>query len=150
MEEKFTIYDLLKATKRVDKFGELAVLIQFINKGFNVEWHGSKHPFDILADKLEIEVKSCNYDNKWAKKDNLLGGWDRINPEKFQYLVCVSFNGNFNDVRYFIFSKEEAKSFPNVAWKKSPGLKNLTLRRGDGESEHFVKSSENRWDKIKK
>src|SRR3989344_9249110 len=108
MTKQFTINDLLKATKSVDKFGELYVLIKLADKGFNVEWHGSKGSFDILANNIKIEVKSCNYDNDWAKKAKVIGGFDRINPEKFDYLICISFNENFDNIRSFIFTKEES------------------------------------------
>jgi len=145
MTKEFTINDLLRSTKSVDKFGELAVLIELFKKGFSVEWHGSRSSFDILADSIKVEVKSCNYDNDWAKKDNIIGGFDRINPEKFDYLVCVSFDGNFDNIRFFIFNKKEVKTFSDVKWKNSPGLKNLTLVKDDKKSQRLIKISEGRW-----
>ena len=124
------------------------MLIKLADKGFNVEWHGSKRSFDILANNMKIEVKSCNYDNDWAKKAKVIGGFDRINPEKFDYLICISFNENFDNIRSFIFTKEESKEFPDVVWKDSPRLKNLTFTMDDDESMRLIKLSENKWNKL--
>lgn len=150
MTEKLTVSKLLKATKSVDKFGELSVLVELVNRGFDVEWHGGRGSFDILANNKRIEVKSCNYDNDWAKKDRVFGGFDRIKPDRFDSLVCVSFDGNYDNVRYFIFTSKEAKLFPDAKWKNSQGQKNLTLVRDNEWSDKIARSSENRWDKIEK
>jgi hypothetical protein len=150
MKLGFDINELINVTKSVDKFGELKVLIKLANLGYDVVWHGSKKSFDILVNRSkEIEVKSCNYDNRWAKRDNAIGGWDRINPKKFDFLVCVSFNKDFKDIRYFIFTSEEAEQFSNTKWKNAVGLKNLILIRNNLESEELVRISEDKWDKIK-
>ncbi|MEY4731296.1 MAG: hypothetical protein RL681_242 [Candidatus Parcubacteria bacterium] len=142
-----TIQDVLRSTKNVDKFGELAVLAKLSEYGYKVEWHGGREPFDILADGKKIEVKSCNYDNEWATKSNLVGGWDRINPAKFDYLVCVSFNKDFENVRYFIFTNDEARKFEQTKWKTSRELKGLVWKK-DVENPQMA-DSENNWSKIR-
>lgn len=131
-------------------FGKNAVTEELKKQGFNVSQGIDKEYRGILADDLKIETKSCNYDNRWAQKGNVLGGWDRINPEKFDYLVCVTFDGASENVRYFIFSKQETELFPKIFWKDKLNLRNLTLINGEKRTEEIVKSSENRWDKINK
>ena len=129
-------------------FGKIVVIEELEKRGFNVVWNTNKEYKGILANGLKIEIKSCNYDNKWAQKVNALGGWDKINPEKFDYLVCVTFDKMFENVRYFIFSKQETKLFPKAVWKNTLNLRKLDLINGEKQTEEIVKSSENRWDKI--
>ena len=68
--------------------------------------------------------------------------------KKFDYFVCVAFDDNHNNIRYFIFSKEDVEKFPNVVWKNTPELKNITLNRDGKELDQIIKDSENKWDKI--
>ena len=148
MDKEFSVEKLLNLTKSVDKFGEIYVLSELVRRGFDVEWHGSRERFDIKAEDYEIEVKSCNYDNNWAKNRNLIGGFDRIDPSKFDYLVCVSFNSEFKDVRCFIFTKTEVKKFVDAVWENAVGKKTLNLVRNDKKSNKLIDASENKWDKI--
>src|SRR3989338_4704472 len=103
----------------------------------------------LLVNQKRINVRGCNYDNDWARRINALGGWDKINPEGFDYLICVSFDGKHEDVRFFVFTKEEVLKFSTtpLAGRES-GLKNLELFRNNEKSDRIVKSSENKWDKL--
>jgi len=96
-----------------------------------------------------IAIRGCNYDNAWAKRINLVGGWDRLDPEKFNHFILVSFNKNYKDIRYFIFTAQEVRKFTDVKWKnESRQLKCLSLFRNNTESDCLIRLSENLWDKI--
>lgn len=103
----------------------------------------------INFNRKEIAIRGCNYDNAWAKHINLIGGWDRLDPEKFNQFILVSFNKNYKDIRYFIFTAQEVRQFTDIRWKdENKKLKYLNLLRNDKTSDHLIKLSENRWDKI--
>lgn len=125
-------------------FGKKIILNELLKRGLEPKTYSHQI---ILNNCLVIDFKTCNYDNNTAKRTNCFGGFDRINPARFDYLICVSFDGQFNNIRYFIFSKKEAGFFKD---KNSLGLKNLTLITGKSKSEHFAKSSEDMWSKLKK
>ena len=112
-------------------------------KGFIVTPSGR----DFIVNQKRVNVRGCNIDNGMAQKTG--PGWNRLNPKIFDYFVCVAFNGGLNNVRYFIFSREEVEKFPNVVWKNTPELKNIMLEQDDEELDNIVKYSENKWDKIK-
>ena len=137
-------------TNSTHSFGENAVIEELKKRGFNVTFGYKKEYRGILVNGLKVETKSCNYDNQWAQKKDLLGGWDRINPEKFDYLICVTFDNAFENVRYLIFSKKETELFLKIFWKndETSNLRNLTLKNEEKETDELVKLSENRWDKI--
>ena len=81
-----------------NSFAKKTTLNELKKRGFDIK----KISRDFLVNQKIINVRGCNSDNRWARKDRAIG-WNRINPEKFDYLVCVSFNSNFKNVRYFIF-----------------------------------------------
>ena len=129
-------------------FGKEIIRNELKKRGFNAAF---QNRIFILDNRLKVDFKTCNIDNGWARKINCIGGFDRINLDKFDYLICVSFGGNFKNKRYFIFSQKEVELFPVIVWKDKNflKLKNLTLIKGNEESEYTIKSSENKWDKIK-
>lgn len=130
-----------------NKIAKQLAFDEMTKQGFNVSASGK----DLLIDgKLVINVKGCNRDNEWAKKTNYLGSWDRIDPDRFDYFVGVSFDNGGNNVRYFVFSKDETKNFPDICWKDkcSSGFKNLSITKDDEDSGATIKSSEDKWDKI--
>lgn len=129
---------------KTHRHGEESVIEQLKKRGFIV----TRDTCGILVNNFRIQTKSCNSDNLWAQKVNAFGGWDKINPEKFDYLVCTVFDTTGKDVRYLIFSKQEAEKFNKIFWKGAPNLKNLTLIKGEKQTEEIIKLSENRWDKI--
>lgn len=131
-------------------FAQNTVLNELKKKGFTVI--SSRR--DFIVNQKRINVRGCNYDNDWArrsgtKKRVVLGGWDKLNPEKFDYFIFVSFNNNYDDLRYFISTQKEVQQFPITTLKgKELGLKNLTLFKNDENSDRIVKDSENKWEKI--
>ena len=98
------------------------------------------------VNQKRINIRGCNIDNGWAQKTG--PGWNRLDPKKFNYFICVAFDENHNNIRYFIFSKEDVEKFPNVVWKNAPNLKNIILKQDDKELDQIIKDSENKWDKI--
>ncbi len=147
------IYSSEKSNKIIPKtrintssIAKFSVSDELQKKGFTVHYYGK----DFLVNGKVVNVKGCNYNNDWVRKINSLGGWDRIDPNRFDYFIGVSFDESGNNVRYFIFSKEETQEFDNAAWKDSQGLKNLTLYKNNDDSERIIKSSEDQWDKITK
>lgn len=133
-----------------NSFAKSAALDELKKKGFNVVQNGR----DFIINQKRINVRGCNYNNDWAKngwtkKRVVLGGWDKLNPEKFDHFIFVSFSNTSNDVRYFIFTQREVQQFPITTLKgKELGLKNLTLFRNDEKSDYIIKDSENKWGKI--
>ena len=134
-----------KSFRNTNSFSLEVVLNELEARGFVVQ----KSEGDLQVNQKRINIRGCNYDNNWARRRNVLGGWDKINPEKFDYLVCVSFNGKQKDIRFFIFTKEEAQEFSTTTLSgKDQGLKNLELLRNNQESQGIMRFSENMWNKI--
>lgn len=126
-------------------FARKTALNELKNKGFAV----TKDKHDFKFNEKRINIRGCNYNNSWAKKYNLVGGWDKLNPEKFDYFICVSFDENFKNVRYFIFIQDEVQKFPNTTFKgKVIGLKKCEIFRNNEESNRIIKNNENKWGKI--
>lgn len=105
-----------------------------------------KNGRDFEVNQKRINIRGCNVDNGWAQKTG--PGWNRLDPKKFDYFICVSFDDRHNNVRYFVFSKEDVEKFPNVVWKNTPKLKNIMLNQEDKELDRIIKDSENKWGKI--
>ena len=136
-----------------NRFAQNVVSDELKKREFSVIQSGR----NFMVNQKIINVRGCNYDNDWArnfrtKKGAVLGGWDKLNPEKFDYLICVSFSEAFNNVLYFIFTQKDVLLlFPiTTLGGRERGLKNLTLFENDEESHRIIKDSENRWCKIKR
>lgn len=150
------VSDLLQHCKSVSVHGELLTLVELSEYHKDIEWWASPrgHPYDILCDKKKIEVKSCNVDNNWAKKtrkkDNSFeSGFDRINPDRFDYVVCVSFNSNFKDVKFYVFTPEEVKLFDKSVWKSAPNAYVIEIRKhSDDRRNTVIQHSRDAWHKI--
>ncbi|KKW11656.1 MAG: hypothetical protein UY50_C0009G0042 [Parcubacteria group bacterium GW2011_GWA2_49_9] len=111
--------------------------------GFTVIQNGR----DFIVRGKRINVRGCNINNGMAQKTG--PGWNRLDPKKFDYCVCVAFDKDLDTVRYFIFSRKEVEEFPNVVWKNTPKLKNIMLKQEDEKLDSLIKSSEDAWGKIK-
>jgi len=141
--------------------GELQTLVELLklNRFNKVQWIGGnryhKEHCDILCDNLKIEVKSCNRDNSWAlkeiKKDpSFNSGFDRVNTYNFNYIVCVSFDNEFKDTKFFIFNSKEADKFRESRWKSAKGTKNIEIRKYENEElNKIIVDSRDAWGKIK-
>lgn len=123
-------------------FAKSVALDELKKKGFNVVQNGR----DFIINQKRINIRGCNIDNEWAQKTG--PGWNRLDPKKFDYFICVAFDGNHNNVRYFVFSKEDVEKFPNVVWNNTPKLKNIMLNQDDIDLKRIVENNENGWNKI--
>lgn len=125
-----------------NSFAKSVALDELKKKGFNVVSNGR----DFIVNQKRINIKGCNIDNGMAQKTG--PGWNRLDPKKFDYFICVAFNDSHNNVRYFVFSKEDVEKFPNVVWKNTPNLKNVMLKQDDIDLKRIIENSENGWNKI--
>ena len=105
-----------------------------------------KNGWSFIVNEKKINIRGCNTDNGMAQKTG--PGWNRLDPERFDYFICVSFDNNLNNIRYFIFSKKEVEEFPFVVWKNTPKLKNIMYKQNDDKLDKIVKESENKWNKL--
>jgi hypothetical protein len=147
---------VLSACKNYALFGELSTLIELSKRHENVLWKGgSRFSHDIECNGKRIEVKSCNIDNLWAKnelkKDQTFeSGFDKIYPKRFDYLVCVSFKGDFSEIKYYVFTPSEAEQFKKGKWKKFPEAYNIEIRKYPNQKlNQIIANSLNAWSKIK-
>jgi hypothetical protein len=83
-----------------------------LKRGFNAVWRGKYGfgLFDISVGGKRIEVKTATYNQRYRH-----WGFGNISPEKFDYLICVALDGDLNNPRYVIFTKEEASFLPTEA-----------------------------------
>ena len=154
MGEIKTVSDLVHCCKDVPLYGELVTLVE-LSKHHEVVWKGgAKFRYDIECDEKKIEVKSCNVDNNWArrewKKDNSFkSGFDKIYPDRFDYLVCVSFKDDFSDVKYYVFKSEEVRLFQKGKWHRFPEAYTLEVRNySDDKRNKAIEDSKDAWKKI--
>ena len=64
-----------------------------------------------IKGKKKIQIRCCNRDNRLCRMRKLMCFFDRIQPSKFDYLVCVCFDRNNNVHGHYIFSREEVEAF---------------------------------------
>lgn len=106
--------------------GEALAIQGLIENGFTdkiEELRFGQASYDLKVNGKKIEVKACNRDNTWIKKQAFIkeirSGAPRIRPSKFDVLLFVDFNDDL-DRGYFLFTSDEAKEFPlmsrEVAW----------------------------------
>ena len=133
---------------KTTQFAKAKVVNEILNRGFSVR--KNKRGDFLINERLIINIKGCDCDKKAHSKKNSVGGWDKIDPNRFNYFIGVSFKNDGNDVRYFIFSKNECKKFRNNFWTNnfSLGLKALNLIKNDDSSNIKIKLSEDKWNKI--
>jgi hypothetical protein len=61
--------------------------------------------------KKYVQVRYFLTDNRISKTNGLLCFFDRIQPDRFDYLVCVYPDKYSNIQGHNIFSKEEARTY---------------------------------------
>jgi len=155
MAEIRLVSELIQICKNVSLHGELLTLVELSKNHGNVVWKGgSRFSYDIECDGKEIEVKSCNIDNDWAKgerkKDHSFkSGFDKIYPDRFDYLVCVSFRNDFSDVKFYVFESEDVRLFQKGKWKQFKEAYTLEVRKHqDNKRNASIKNSKDAWNKI--
>lgn len=68
-----------------------------------------------IKNRKKIQIRCCNKDSKISKAQGYLCFFDKICPDKFDYLVCVYLDKYKNVQGHYIFSKEEViKHFHNM------------------------------------
>lgn len=109
-----------------------------------------------IKGKKKIQIRCCNMDNRISKSKGYLCFFDRINPNKFDYLVCVYMDKYSNIQGHYIFSKEEVQSyFPemvDVNGKRTPNYKGLYIPYDEILPEPLKTIIDNafeNWEKIK-
>lgn len=120
----------------------------FVNKLKEKGINYTKRGTNFIVNGKEINVRGCDINNKWAQKTG--PGWNRLNPKRFDYLVCITFEIKFDNIKCFIFSKEDVEKFPNVVWKNTPELINIFINQTDDMLKHIIECSKNNWEKILK
>jgi hypothetical protein len=153
--------DIQKKLRLTGFFGELLVLKRLQKIGMKSEWRGGHSRFDVFVGELsnkpkKIEVKACNTDNSWIRKSGskIESGYKGIKPSKFDFLICVSFNRKIDDIKYYIFTQDEASGFKRMG---------TNVHRPNHETEDrllhipneakkvqvIVEKAEDAWNKIK-
>jgi hypothetical protein len=98
---------------------ELEVYNELTNRGFSVAFKSGQGSFDLLVnEKKKLEVKACNRDNTWVKKDSV-AGCSGIKPSKFDVLIYVEFDDSLSSFEHYIFTSKEAMTFPFTYQEKS-------------------------------
>lgn len=109
-----------------------------------------------ISGQKKIQVRCCNKDNKLTRSRGLLCFFDKINPSKFDYLVCVYLD-KYKDIQgHYIFTRDEVlKFFPEMvdaSGAKFEGLKELFIPKSGKLSEpleSLIDLSFENWEKIK-
>jgi len=99
--------------------GELSVYEELKSRGYDVALKSGQGRYDLLVNKKKVEVKACNRDNTWIKKIGANAGCAGIKPSKFDFLIYVEFDDSLEEFDFYIFSKEEAESFPFTHQEKT-------------------------------
>lgn len=109
-----------------------------------------------IKGRKKIQIRCCNRDNRLCRQRKLLCSFDRIQPSKFDYLVCVCFDRYNNVHGHYIFSKEEVqKFFPNMIDKNQNVVSNykglyIPLNEDiDEPLKTLLDSNFENWEKIK-
>lgn len=64
-----------------------------------------------IKGRKKVQIRCCNKDNKISKSKNLICFFDKINPLKFDYLVCVYLDKYKNIQGHYIFTKSEVLNY---------------------------------------
>lgn len=92
--------------------GEWLVMERLVEAGLEPVHQSGRNKVDILLeDGCGVEVKAST----WSSTYGGVWGFDRIDPDKFDNLVCVALSRDYADDEYFVFSAEEARVFPTRA-----------------------------------
>lgn len=96
-------------TKFTSTIGEWLVMDRLMKEGFTPTLHSRQNDVDILLNNGKgVEVKSATWDSRL----NGVYIFDRIKPEKLDYLVCVKLTDDYDECEYFVFSGDDVESLP--------------------------------------
>lgn len=109
-----------------------------------------------IKGRKKVQIRCCNKDNRISKAKGYLCFFDRIQPEKFDYLVCVYLDKYSNVHGHYIFSKEEAQNFfpamTDINGKKISHCRGLYIPLDENMDEPLrgiVDYAFENWEKIK-
>ena len=126
--------------------GELLVKSKLAENGIRFLSKGGQAGFDIeLKDSgKRIEVRSSLLKNEGIyPKDIMFYGWrikDRDSEVKYDYLVCVAFDEELTNPRFYIFTRDEALQAGDVSIPRFKKVqKKLHLFRSVEEMERAIK-----------
>lgn len=96
-------------TELTGNLGEWLVMDALIERGYEPTLHSGQADVDItLRDGTRIEVKTGVFDPK-----RRIYRHDSIQPDKLDYLVCVTFEEGYTEPRVYILDSEETGALPH-------------------------------------
>jgi hypothetical protein len=109
-----------------------------------------------IKGRRKIQIRCCNKDTRIAKNKGLLCFFDKIQPSKFDYLVCVYLDKYYNIQGHYIFSRSEVSTYFNqmidVNGKIHADCKGLYIPLNENMEEPLrciVDNAFENWEKIK-
>lgn len=96
-------------TEFTSNLGEWLVMDKLIQNSHSPTLQSGQFDVDIVLSKGErVEVKSATWDSDF-------GGvyrFDRIKPEKLDFLICVKFEEGYSTAEFYVFTKDEVEELP--------------------------------------
>jgi hypothetical protein len=109
-----------------------------------------------IKGRKKVQIRCCNKDSRMSKTRSYLCFFDKIQPQKFDYLVCVYLDKYSNVQGHYVFTKEEVIScFPDmidVNGKITSQYKALYIPSDENIPEplkEIVDNAFENWEKIK-
>lgn len=104
----------------------------------------------IRGNKL-VQIKCCNKDTRLSKSHKYLCFFDKIQPDKFDYLVCVYMDKYSNIHGHYIFTRSEVMEFfPDMKDASSCKGLYIPLKEHLPEPlESLVDNSFENWNKLR-
>lgn len=96
-------------TEFTSNIGEWKVMDELIRRGHSPTLQSGQYAVDILLDDGKgVEVKSAIMNSRFG------GAWlfDNIQPQKFDFLVCVKMADDYSSVEYFVFAVDDIGEIP--------------------------------------
>lgn len=132
--------------------GEYLVYQKILQKDDKAKLYTGQKKADIILSKgAGVEIKTATYNEK-----EMVWGFGRIKPEKFDYLICVALDRDLYP-NYYIFNKSEAEKLPTEAeariYKRKrtrKGSENKGRYQSSGRTFHRFKPEKNddRWPEL--
>lgn len=95
-------------TELTGNLGEWLVMDRLIERGYEPTLYSAQHDYDIeLSDGTRVEVKSGQYD-----VEDSLWRFDNIYPDRFDILVAVKFEDEFEQEVFYLFDADETANLP--------------------------------------
>lgn len=109
-----------------------------------------------IKNRKKVQIRCCSKDSKISKSRGYLCFFDKISPDKFDYLVCVYLDRYKNVQGHYVFSKDEVvKYFYNMEGengRENPHIKWLYIPLNENLEEPLktlVDIAFENWEKVK-